>query len=125
MQTLRLYLLVMMLAIAGPLRAHHNDYACIARDRSVTVEGVLEDIQYQDPHVVLKVKTADSTIVTASWRTLWELSNRWGITEGILRRGDRILLRGSPLECESNSLSLIVEVRRLEDGWTWSAPSRP
>lgn len=119
MRTPRVCLLIAALVVCCPLRAHHDAYACIARDRSVIVEGIIEDIRFEDPHVVLTIKTDQSVIVTAEWKTIWELSNRWGITRDVLRRGDRLFVRGSPYECEDNKISLVVEVRRVEDGWTW------
>lgn len=123
MRTPRIALLVAVLVVCSPLRAHHDAYACLVRDRSVTVEGLIDDIRFEDPHVVLTIKTDLSIVVTAEWRTIWELSNRWGITREFLRRGDRVLVRGSPYDCEENRMSIIVEVRRLEDGWSWNVPA--
>lgn len=114
-------LLLTSLLVSGPISAHHDSYACIARDRSVSVEGIVEDIRFEDPHVVLTIKTDRSIVVTVEWRPVWELANRWGITRDILRRGDRIYVRGSPYECEQNRMAVLVEIRRLEDGWFWTA----
>lgn len=110
-----------LLGVCIPLAAHHNDYACLARDRTVTIEGVVDAIEFSDPHVVLTIRTENSVIVTAEWRALWELANGWGITRDILRTGDRVAVRGAPYTCEVNRLSLITEVRRLADGWSWTA----
>ena len=102
--------------------AHHNGYVCVARGKSVTVEGEIEAFQFSDPHVVLMIRTDDSTVVTAEWMTMFQLSNGWGITKEILRPGDRVVVRGSPYACEENKISLIAAVRRLDDGWSWSSP---
>ena len=119
MRFLSLCLLAASLLLCYPVDAHHDGYVCVARDKTVTVEGVIEEFQFVDPHVVLIVRTDDSTVVTAEWMTMWQLSNGWGITQQILRQGDRVVVRGSPYECEENRISLLTEVRRLDDGWSW------
>lgn len=104
--------------------AHHNASVCLARDRTVVVEGVVDAIQFADPHVVMTIRVEDSVLVTAEWQSSWQLANGWGITRDILRIGDRVAVRGSPYTCEDNRISMITEVKRLADGWSWTAIPR-
>ena len=121
MHSSRVVLLVACLLMLSPAEAHHEAYACIERDVTVTVIGLIEDVRYDDPHVVLSIRTDQSIVVTAEWRAPWELANRLGITRELLQRGDRIAVRASPYDCEPNRIALIVELRRIADGWSWSA----
>ena len=88
--------LILLLLPWASLQAHHYGRACLARDKTITVVGEIVEIQFSDPHVVIRLKTDQSIVVTAEWLSMWELSNGWGITSQILRQGERLVVRGSP-----------------------------
>jgi hypothetical protein len=109
------------LFVCAPLGAHHNAFACLARDTTVTIEGVVKEFRFENPHAILTITAANGSVVTAEWLTIFELSNGWGITREFLGQGDRVVVRGSPYLCETNRISLLSEVRRLDDGWSWTS----
>jgi len=102
----------------GSARAHHG-YADFYLDQTVSVEGAIEDIQFVNPHVVLKVRAADSTVYTATWRGPSQLA-RQGVTVATLKVGDHIVVSGCPpRDPASRELMPLRAVRRPRDGWVW------
>jgi hypothetical protein len=39
-------------------------------DQNVAVEGQIEGIQFKNPHVLITIRSVDSTIYTAEWKTV-------------------------------------------------------
>jgi hypothetical protein len=102
--------------------AHHS-YGAFDRDRSVSIEGNIEEIRYENPHTIVKVKTKDSLIYTAEWQTIAQLRRANALYE--LKNGDHVVLTGCPYRDEQmHKLALLTEVRRTADGWVWSVPPR-
>ena len=116
-----------VLASASVVAHHaHTDFAL---DRSVTVSGTIESVHFQNPHVLLVVRTANSTFYTAEWQGAgWLQSHQELVSSGAtpltsttLRTGDRVVIVGSP--SRDNMLRTVVnlkEIRRPSDGWLWS-----
>jgi hypothetical protein len=108
--------------------AHHS-HADFALDRNVTVSGTIESVRFQNPHVLLVVRTTGSTFFTAEWQSAgWLQSHQelvaagaQPVTSTTLRAGDRVVIVGSP--SRDGALHAVVnlkEVRRPSDGWLWS-----
>ncbi len=62
------YLAAVLVAtlIASAAASAHHGYDDFYKDRRVTVEGVLEDIVYANPHVTMKIRTD-------GWRPLYRV----------------------------------------------------
>ena len=114
--------LVAVLVGAGSLLAHHS-YGDVLRDHSTSVEGKLENFLFANPHAMLTIKTENSGTFSAEWQSLPQLT-RAGVTAGLFQAGDRVVVTGSPTKTSESTLKLLTEVRRLSDGWVWSAPGR-
>ena len=108
--------MVLVLVAGTTLRAHHS-YAEFDVDRTVTIQGTIEDILFANPHVVLKVRTKDSGLYTATWSAARQLT-RQGVTATQLRKGDTITIVGNP-STRGPEVSKIREVSRPSDGWAW------
>ena len=88
-----------VISICGmPAGAHHSlsDYDST---RQTTVEGVVAQFQFVNPHPFVVMDVRDSSGTLQSWRL--EMDNRYelaeiGVTKDTLREGDRIVVRGSP-----------------------------
>jgi uncharacterized protein DUF6152 len=119
------------------IRAHHG-YADFFMDRSVTVAGEVQRIRWANPHVVLEIRAADSTVYTASfhqgasWFERREASfsgraaeedprnNYFPLNRQTLQVGDRVVVVAvPPRDPQSHQLALIREVSRARDGWRW------
>ena len=61
------YLAAVLVAtlIAPAVASAHHGYDDFYKDRRVTVEGVLEDIAYANPHVTMKIRTDAGDLYTA------------------------------------------------------------
>src|SRR3990172_482716 len=88
--------------------AHHSIAGVYDGDRKVTVEGVIVQFQFVNPHpfVTLEVQTPNAD--PQRWRL--EMDNRpelvdAGMTSETLRPGDRVIVTGSPARApQSQSL---------------------
>jgi hypothetical protein len=116
-----------LLAVAA-VDAHHS-HGDFALDRDVTLSGTIESVHFQNPHVLLVVRTANATFYTAEWQSAGWLQSHpelvgagaAPVTSTTLRAGDRVVIVGSPPR--DGTLRAVVnlkEVRRPSDGWLWS-----
>ena len=98
-------------------RAHHS-YAGFSDD-IVSVEGTLEKVMFANPHVVLTIRTKDSSLYTALWVAAFTLENR-GMKANDLKIGDVIVVSGTPARDPAvYEIARLAEVRRVSDGWRW------
>ena len=108
---------------ATPLSAHHS-YAPYDRKKTVTIEGVLEKVNWKNPHVSMKLRTKDSEVYEIFWRSPGRLARSEAVP-GILKVGDYVSISGSPhKDPEVRIVTLITEVRRKADGWRWWRPEK-
>jgi hypothetical protein len=130
-----------MVLAASWAHAHHG-YANFFMDRTVTVEGKIEEVRFANPHVVLRIRAGDATIYTAlfhqgaSWFRLREAVFSSGraaandprnqhtvVTSQSLKVGDHIVVIASPpRDPASHEVVSIKAVRRPRDGWIWTRP---
>jgi hypothetical protein len=110
---------VLLLSQAG--RAHHSIAGVYDSSRPATLDGVVAQFHFVNPHPYVLVDVADRAGAVRQWRV--EMDNRSelaaiGMTAGTLKQGDRVIVTGSLARSQPNSLY----VRRLEraaDGFTY------
>jgi hypothetical protein len=115
------YLAAVLVAtlIAPAVAAAHHGYDDFYKDRRVTVEGVLEDLIYANPHVTMKIRTDAGDLYTALWEGVGGVQRRGG-TRTMFNEGDRIKVVGCPpRDPASREIALLRQVTRMSDGWTW------
>src|SRR5688572_6718729 len=124
----RAFVLVAILVAAGPAHAHHAITAIYDSSKQITLDGVVVDFQFVNPHPFVTVEIADANGRPQQWRL--EMDNRFelvavGMTSETFRKGDRVSLSGGPARDGSRALY----VRRLDrpaDGfWYEQAGSSP
>ena len=116
--TLPVLILLLVLA-AGSARAHHG-HPDFLLGQSVSVEGALEQLTYANPHVLLRIRTAEGVLYTAEWQAASWLQYHAHVTLTTLRVGDHVVVIGSPSrDPASHELVRLKEVRRPRDGWTY------
>jgi hypothetical protein len=106
-------------------RAHHahTDYLL---DQTVTVEGKLEELRYANPHVVLKIRTAEGVVYLAEWQAASWLQYHAHVMLTTLRVGDQLIVSGAPSrDPASRELVRLKLVRRPRDGWTYRVIQEP
>jgi hypothetical protein len=111
---------IVILVLAGiSARAHHS-YPDFLLDQKVSVEGKLEELRYANPHVVLKIRTAEGVVYSAEWQAASWLQYHAHVTLTTLRVGDHVIVSGAPSrDPASHELVRLKEVRRPRDGWTY------
>jgi hypothetical protein len=109
-------------AVCGTAQGHHS-YAQFDRCQSISIEGEIENLLWANPHVVVTLKQAEASTYRVEW---WDLQRlvRDGIATESLNVGDRVVVTGSMhRDPELHVMTLITEIRRPKDNWSWVRPS--
>jgi hypothetical protein len=114
----RLFSCALVLAAAGAAHAHHSIAGYFDSSRQVTIDGVVAEFQFIQPHPFLVV---DVTRGRTAERWRLEMDNRGelaaiGFTETTLRPGDRVVVRGSLARREPREM-YIERLDRPADGF--------
>jgi hypothetical protein len=91
-------LLPLSLAFALPVGAHHSG-AAYDRDKTVTVIGTVNSVEWTSPHAWIKVDAKNETGATVTWD--FELPSpvtltRRGWSKTALVPGDKVTVTGAP-----------------------------
>ena len=107
-------------ALAITAEAHHSIAGMYDQSRRVTLDGVISQYQFVNPHpfVIVDVTTNGTT---QSWKA--ELDNRWelqnvGMTPTTFNAGDRIVVSGSPGR-DRTPLLYVWRLERPADGFLY------
>jgi hypothetical protein len=107
-------------ALAVTTEAHHSIASMYDQSRRVTLDGVISQYQFVNPHpfVIVDVTTNGTT---QSWKA--ELDNRWelqniGMTPTTFNAGDRIVVSGSPGR-DRAPLLYVWRLERPADGFLY------
>jgi hypothetical protein len=108
------------LDVPGDARAHHAISAIYDSSKQVTVEGVVRDFQFINPHPILTIVAAAGGR-DVEWRL--EMDNRFelidvGMQADTLKAGDRVLVTGSLSRTNPQSLYL-MRLDRPNDGFRY------
>ena len=104
----------MVMALCGTVaHAHHSIAGMYDEGRPVTVDGIVAQFHFVNPHPFVMVDVKDASGNAQPWKL--ELDNRHelvdvGVTAGTLKAGDRLIVTGSPARAQPRALY----VRRLE-----------
>ena len=120
--TRSLVAVVVFVTLAGGVTGAHHSYAGFfdPKEKTVAIEGQLESILYANPHVIMKIRAADSTLYTITWQAMTWVERQAGVTKSTFQIGDRLVVVGAPSrDAASHEVTLIREVRRPADQWIW------
>jgi len=109
--------------VAGvPADAHHSFAADYFEEKTVSIEGVVEEFLYRNPHSLLVVMAKDESgrveRFTAEWGGAGRLAQR-GVTSETLKPGDLVIITGSPGRNPSEHKLHLKGLHRPTDGWRW------
>jgi hypothetical protein len=105
-------------------QAHHS-YAAFDRCTPVSLEGEIDSVEWVNPHIRIHLRTQEVASYFVEWFSLIQLEQA-GIAPATLKSGDRVVVTGNPLRDPSKKvLSLLTEIRRPSDGWSWAREPRP
>ena len=118
-------LLVAMLVVAAAVNntsAHHS-YGNYNQDQILEIKGVIEVIEWVNPHTLLKVRTSER-LYTFEWLGAYGL-NRRGIGMDTLKVGDRVVAKGNPRhDIAESGIVHMKDIERVSDRWGWGACGR-
>ena len=108
-------------AFSASAVAHHAIASDYNPNEYITIEAVVREFRFINPHayVTADVTTADGK--TAEWRLL--LDDRWelvedGFTRSTLRPGDELVVTGMPSRRQSENL-YVRSIERPADGFLY------
>ena len=119
-----MFLVLGAIVLVGSSALAHHGYANFYLDQNKSIEGQLESVRFVNPHVVLTIRAADSTMYTATWNAASQVE-REGVTRTTLKIGDHLIVTGAPpRDPTSRELMPGWEISRPGDGWRWVRASR-
>ena len=115
------WMLTLLLLMATTVSAHHSS-AAFDREHPVSIEGNIARVLYANPHVVMTVRAADGDY-TVEWLSFSQLA-RWPEAKATsLSVGDHVIVTArATRDRTEHRLSLVTDIRRPADGWSWSRP---
>jgi uncharacterized protein DUF6152 len=101
--------------------AHHSIAGVYDSTRPVTLQGVITQFQFVNPHPFVLMEASDAKGAPQQWRL--EMDNRSeladvGMTKDTLRSGDRIVVTGSLARNGTQGL-YVRKLERPADGFTY------
>lgn len=116
-----------LLASAGApaLRAHHSVPVNFDQSREITIEGVLTDIKWVNPHAHFRLDVTNPDGSTVEWLVEMGASNtmrRAGFPMDRFAVGDRITVIGAP---GRRDRTILLEETVLKDGTRMTPTMRP
>jgi hypothetical protein len=115
-------ILALGIALSGiGVEAHHAISAIYDSSKQVTVDGVVRDFQFVNPHPFVMMEVADGGGKVLEWRL--ELDNRFelvgiGVKADTLKIGDRVIVTGS-LSRERPQNLYVMRLDRPADGFRY------
>jgi hypothetical protein len=105
--------LIAALSASGVAAGAHHSLSDYDSSRQTTLDGVIAQFQFVNPHPFLIVDVKDGSGAAQQWRL--EMDNRReltdaGMTADTLRFGDRIVVSGNP----GRSQQRIMYIRKLD-----------
>ena len=116
-------LLIVVFALAVPLRAHHSFAATYEEEKQQTIEGDLVQFVFRNPHSFVHVEVADPSGEKVRYAVEWASGsslNGQGITRETLKFGDHVVVVGQPGRNEEDHRMRMRSITRPTDGWKWS-----
>jgi hypothetical protein len=114
----KLSLIILLFAVAPGASGHHS-FAEFATQASVTLDGIVDEVRFEHPHVLYSVRVINDDgsmdvwdIYAAAPSVLLEI----GWTEDSIRPGDRAKFVGRP--SRDGALRLLLDLVLLPDGTT-------
>ena len=113
----RLLVTVVVLALSGPLMAHHSVPVNYDSSREITVKGVLTEIKWINPHSRFRLDVTKEDGSTEEWLVEMGAHNtmlRAGFKTELFAIGDTVTIIGSPARRDARGI--LLEWAVLEDG---------
>lgn len=113
----------LLAALAMPALAHHSIAVHYDQATSMTVDGVVTQYLWRNPHVFIYLEVTDEAGSIQNWVLQWQNTQvlRWrGLGPESIQPGERLTVSGSPERHEPQRL-WITDVERQPDGVIFEA----
>jgi len=115
----KIFLTLLFIVIAIPAEAHHSFLSIYDQDSVSTIEGVVTEVWFENPHSRVYIEATNAN----GSRTVWESETyprnilvRRGWNHDDLKVGDEVVLTGRKAKNGSNRMQMLTLVRP-SDGW--------
>ena len=118
----RIILFALAMALVLPAaHAHHSIAGAYDTNRQITLEGMVAEFHFVNPHPFVTMEVKGSDGIAQHWRL--EMDNRSelsdvGMTKETLKPGDRIVVSGNPGGAQAQNL-YIRKLDRPADGFRY------
>lgn len=115
---------VVLLAGGVQLAAHHSFTAAYDSTKRVTIEGVVKEFVWRNPHSYVRIDITTKDGATENWTLEWGSSNqlsaaKYPVTRTTIKAGDKIIAAGEPGRDPEARRVRIFSLKRPVDGWEW------
>ncbi len=115
---------VVLLAGSAQLLAHHSFTAAYDSTKRVTIEGVVKEFVWRNPHSYVRIEVMTKEGTTEMWTLEWGSSNqlsaaKYPVTRTTLRAGDKLIAGGEPGRDPEARRVRIFTLKRPVDNWQW------
>ena len=111
----------MLLLLALPVAAHHSQ-AIYDRERTITIEGVVTEYRWTNPHIYLYIEVQDENGGTFVWPIEGQVTailRRLGWDSDTFAPGDRVTVTARPSRDSNRTMALMTSVEK--DGVVYAA----
>ena len=113
-----------LLAGGAQVFAHHSFTAAYDSTKRVTIEGVVKEFVWRNPHSYVRIDVTTKEGTTESWTLEWGSSNqlsaaKFPVTRTTIKAGDKIVANGEPGRDAEARRVRIFTLKRPVDGWEW------
>ena len=102
-----------LLLLAAPVSAHHAAAVAYHVDKTITVEGVVTEVKWENPHTWVYVEAKDASGNLVKWSFEGAVPNqlyRRGVTPAVLKPGVRVTIKAHPARDASRNAGEMTEV---------------
>lgn len=98
---------------AASVSAHHAASVAYHVDREITVQGVVTEVKWENPHTWVYVEAKDAGGKVATWAFEGAVPNqlyRRGVTPAVLKPGVRVTIKAHPARDAARRMGEMTEV---------------
>ena len=102
-----------LVLVAVPVSAHHAASVAYHVDKTITIEGVVTEVKWENPHTWVYVDAKDASGNVVKWSFEGAVPNqlyRRGVTPAVLKPGVRVTIKAHPARDASRNAGEMTEV---------------
>lgn len=114
--------IALVLIAVGGATAHHSFTATYDTEKSVDMEGVVQELLWRNPHSFLRIDVKGSDGAVKRWSLEWGSISQLSkseVTRTTLKIGDVVKVSGQPARDPSSMRILLQAIERPVDGFVW------